>query len=336
MKFTCSNLLILSLKQYLSSQGIDFSDVLKMANYQSYSTRQTRVPIEKYFDLFEAAHKITKDNDLGIHYGESIKLGSLGDFGIGIASNLSTIGLLDFVKKHISILSSDLIFSYKISQEECIMSVTSLIPQTIRPRHNNECGWVIALNLAQRLLSYNDENIEIKKVLFSHERPNDVSESIRVFGENIEYSTHEDSIVVNSKFVLNNAKFDAGNLSSVVNFQLDNPVQLDGQYGDFIANVKRVIIKNISTNKIKAKDIATDLDVKVSLLNQILKSENLKLRNLINETRYELAINQLSKSDMSIQQISNFLGYSEQSAFHRAFKSWTGKSPSDFQHKYKK
>ena len=121
------------------------------------------------------------------------------------------------------------------------------------------------LSTSARLSASNDENIEIKKVLFSHERPNDISESIRVFGENIEYSTHEDSIVVNSKFVLNNAKFDAGNLSSVVNFQLDNPVQLDGQYGDFIANVKRVIIKNISTNKIKAKDIGTDLDVKVSL-----------------------------------------------------------------------
>jgi len=46
-----------------------------------------------------------------------------------------------------------------------------------------------------------------------------------------------------------------------------------------------------------------------------------------NEIRCDIAIERLSKSNDSIQDISEDLNFHDPSAFHRAFKKWTGVSP---------
>jgi len=44
----------------------------------------------------------------------------------------------------------------------------------------------------------------------------------------------------------------------------------------------------------------------------------------------ELAISYLNDKQISLAEISYLLGFSEPSAFHRAFKRWTGSTPGQF------
>jgi len=45
--------------------------------------------------------------------------------------------------------------------------------------------------------------------------------------------------------------------------------------------------------------------------------------------RHDLALRYLSDPHISISEVAYLTGYSEPSAFHRAFKRWTGRTPSD-------
>jgi AraC-like DNA-binding protein len=54
------------------------------------------------------------------------------------------------------------------------------------------------------------------------------------------------------------------------------------------------------------------------------------LRDLYDETRKELACAALTRSDRSIKEVCYGLGFSEPSAFYRAFKRWTGLTPQQF------
>jgi len=62
-----------------------------------------------------------------------------------------------------------------------------------------------------------------------------------------------------------------------------------------------------------------------------LEERGLHFKDVLADTRQQLAEQYLAEGRHSHTEISDLLGYSEQSAFSRAFKSWTGKTPSQFQ-----
>ncbi|SLN25983.1 HTH-type transcriptional regulator VirS [Roseivivax jejudonensis] len=60
-----------------------------------------------------------------------------------------------------------------------------------------------------------------------------------------------------------------------------------------------------------------------------LASEGATFQNLLNETRETLTMRYLTMSDIPVKQIANMLAYRDANAFHRAFRSWTGRTPGE-------
>ena len=58
-----------------------------------------------------------------------------------------------------------------------------------------------------------------------------------------------------------------------------------------------------------------------------LKSRGTSYRALANEIRFEVACRLLKDTEMSLSQIAAALGYSQASAFTRAFRGWSGQAP---------
>jgi len=61
-----------------------------------------------------------------------------------------------------------------------------------------------------------------------------------------------------------------------------------------------------------------------------LSKEGVKYQDLLDKIKREHAIQLLEQSRISIIDITFLLGYSEQSAFNRAFKKWTGFAPGEY------
>ena len=61
-----------------------------------------------------------------------------------------------------------------------------------------------------------------------------------------------------------------------------------------------------------------------------LRSEGATFNAIVKEIRSELAARYLSDPDLSISEVGFLLGYSEPSAFQRAFRSWYSCTPSEF------
>jgi AraC-like DNA-binding protein len=62
-------------------------------------------------------------------------------------------------------------------------------------------------------------------------------------------------------------------------------------------------------------------------LQRHLADRNLKFQPLLNELRGRLADEYLSDLRLQLSEIALLLGYSEQSAFNRAYKQWSGLTP---------
>ena len=62
-------------------------------------------------------------------------------------------------------------------------------------------------------------------------------------------------------------------------------------------------------------------------LRRHLREEGSSFQELKDHLRRDLAIYHLGRDELAIQDIAEQLGFSEPSAFHRAFKKWTGLTP---------
>jgi AraC-like DNA-binding protein len=74
--------------------------------------------------------------------------------------------------------------------------------------------------------------------------------------------------------------------------------------------------------------IARDLSVSVRSLQRRLASEQLNYRELLDDFRRDRAILALKEGERYLGDLAFRLGYREQSSFNRAFRRWTGVSPS--------
>ncbi|HEX4152939.1 MAG TPA: AraC family transcriptional regulator [Steroidobacteraceae bacterium] len=76
--------------------------------------------------------------------------------------------------------------------------------------------------------------------------------------------------------------------------------------------------------------VAAELNMTPATLRRRLHEEGASYQEIKDQLRRDLAISYLSDSDRSVVDIALELGFSERSAFHRAFQKWTGASPGEF------
>lgn len=76
--------------------------------------------------------------------------------------------------------------------------------------------------------------------------------------------------------------------------------------------------------------LAGELHMTATTLRRRLQDEGGSYQSIKDQLRRDLAIRYLSHSVHSVMDIALELGFSERSAFHRAFRKWTGTSPGEF------
>lgn len=91
--------------------------------------------------------------------------------------------------------------------------------------------------------------------------------------------------------------------------------------------IKDRIIINLTKGVPSIKVICEEVGVSESTLRRRLLEKGVSYQHLLDSTRHELAISLLRETTFPLCEISARLGFSEQSAFQRAFKRWTGSTP---------
>ena len=76
--------------------------------------------------------------------------------------------------------------------------------------------------------------------------------------------------------------------------------------------------------------LAEELSLTPATMRRRLHEEGASYQSIKDQLRRDLAISYLSHSNRSVLDIALELGFSERSAFHRAFRKWTGASPGEF------
>ena len=87
------------------------------------------------------------------------------------------------------------------------------------------------------------------------------------------------------------------------------------------------VFKSKAVVDITLDSIAQELHMSGRTLNRKLQQEGVSFRRLYDKYRLEQSLNMLNQHNVNITHVALELGFSDSSAFTRAFKRWTGETP---------
>lgn len=103
--------------------------------------------------------------------------------------------------------------------------------------------------------------------------------------------------------------------------------EAEASAADWLGVVRRAVHARLETGNASVERIAKAVGVSPRTLQRQLQVAGTSLRALVEEARKDIAIRELATTDRSITDLAFLLGFSETSAFDRAFRRWTGKTP---------
>jgi AraC-like DNA-binding protein len=100
-----------------------------------------------------------------------------------------------------------------------------------------------------------------------------------------------------------------------------------GQGSEFSDDLRRLLRTRLTSTGCSAENTAKLLAMHRRTLSRRLKGSGMGYRAIANEIRFEIARQLLEDTEVPLGQIAASLGYSEASAFTRAFRRWSGQTP---------
>lgn len=100
------------------------------------------------------------------------------------------------------------------------------------------------------------------------------------------------------------------------------------------AQIRAIISREYGNNFPDFSEICQKLNMTPQTLRRRLKDGNTSYQEIKDSIRKDASIYYLSQPELSIDEIALLMGFSEASSFHRAFKKWTGKTPSVYRREH--
>jgi len=164
------------------------------------------------------------------------------------------------------------------------------------------------------------------EVLFSHSRPEDTRPYESFFRAPVIFGADADALVFPEHWLQHPLPNPDKRQHDATVSRLNT---IEASMGiDLLEEIRSVARPLVVSQSCKVEQIASILSMHPRTLNRRLKSLNTSFREIVGEIRYELAKQMLTDDGLSIIKISNTFGYADASEFTRAFRRWSGMTPS--------
>lgn len=167
------------------------------------------------------------------------------------------------------------------------------------------------------------------RILRRGPEPNHFHRFRRVVGVPVEYGAHEDALVIPVSQLAQPVRFSNEQLAESSREQCEEALKQLTEDAGFACRVRRVI-ETSHPFPPKLARVASTLFVSERTLKRRLQEEDASFQSLVDQVRLERAQDLLGTTGMNLSQIADALGYADAANFTRAFKRWTGLSPSHF------
>lgn len=160
---------------------------------------------------------------------------------------------------------------------------------------------------------------------FSREKPADNHIYKQFFNTHLKFDAEHNGLLFSAHWLQQPVAGADPELYRYLHKQID---ELDYQYSDdFVVQVRRVLHSALLMQQATTDHIAALFSIHPRTLSRRLKTCGTSYQELADQSRFEIARHFLENSSMQLNQIAATLDYADASAFSRAFRRWSGFTP---------
>ncbi|MFY1667577.1 AraC-like transcriptional regulator QhpR [Pseudomonas sp. Pseu.R1] len=283
------------------------------------------LPLTNYCKVLEEAARQTGCDNFGLRYGQQFQPKALGLLGyIGLCSPTLEDALINFSEAFPFHQHSTLI--ELVDQGECYRFDYQVRHGAINERRQDaELTMGMAMNLVRHVLG---ADWAPRQVAFEHARPLDWHEHRDAFQADVQFAQGCNSLLIPKREVV--GKVMPGSDPILLMLIKDAIRQLGDNSGletSLLDRARQTILATLHLGEPALDEIAHNLGLSEWALQRKLRDQGLSFTQLVDQIRQETALAHLKQQNLSVTQLASMLGYSETSAFSRAFKRWFGISP---------
>jgi AraC-like DNA-binding protein len=181
-----------------------------------------------------------------------------------------------------------------------------------------------------RQFSYGDR--PLRAVYFEHAAPDYRAEYTRIFGGAEHFDCDFTGIAFDRELLDRTQLPPSRELFGVLESLAERKLTRVTRDGGHSHRLRDYLSLNAAAERPQMQAVARSLGISVRSLRRRLDEEGVSYTGLLNEARATLAKRMLDDPHRSIYETAFAMGFSDPSAFHRAFKRWTGMTPTQYRH----
>ena len=197
------------------------------------------------------------------------------------------------------------------------------------PRQLVEWHLAIAVHQSRRTLT--DKRVGPSEIWFTHPAPKDTAPYVALFGNVPRFNAECNAFVVNGSSLSRPLPTSDPDLLRALELQGKNLLQQLPSLEDFVACVREHIQSELPHGNTTASAVADKLGISGRTLHRRLRSHGTTYQEQLDQVRYRLAASYLASRRYPLGEVASLVGFAQQSAFQRAFKTWAGQTPAEYQ-----
>jgi AraC-like DNA-binding protein len=300
----------------LTEAGADISLFDNPDNRVSYTARNHWV-----------AHCVERTgcHHLGLLVGQHNTLQSLGLIGLLAKYSPDVESALRSLVRYFGLHAQGAVPTLTVEGRSACFGYLTYVPGAEANDQIEDAALASAFNFLQALCGADWNATEVQ---FAHRKPDDVRPFREFFHAPLRFNCEQNAVVFHSSWLQHHLPEDDPDLRRLLKQHVES---LELHVGDnFPEQVRSILRTALLTEHASADEIATLFSMHSRTLHRRLAASGTGFRELVEESRFVIASQMLAETDKDINQVALVLNYADASAFTRAFRRWSGTTPTQW------
>lgn len=282
----------------------------------------------EYYAFLERLADVDSDpTTIPLRAGAAMRCDDYGAFGLAYKSAPHLKGSYERSNRYARVLTSVSTYTLEKEARGAYMHLHREGDRRLGMRLSNEATIASITSISREVSS---KPFTPLAVYFKHPAPDDITAHAAYFGCPVYFETDRDALLVSTETLQTPNKLGDETIARFFDSHLDAEVSKFQEERSLAHQVRSQVSRTLSEGVPAISDIAMELGMSGRTMQRRLSDLGYTFQHLVDESRRQLAERLLEETNYSLAEVAFMTGYSEQSAFNRAFKRWSGQTPRSY------